>query len=139
MWAYILLPMRLHDNYVTGKSRSQRQVNRGVKLLMAKKKRAGKSKSQHIRDYLAANPGATPNQIKDGLAKQGVKVSTGLASNVKYTSGTGAKKKKKPGRRGRPKATPLSAQNLLDAKKLADDLGGIGEARKALDALEKLQ
>lgn len=111
------------------------------------KKRAGKSLSQHIRDYLDANPGATPGEIVEGLGKQGVKVSPGLASNVKYTSGTGAKKKKKTGRRrGRPpgrraatSARSISAQDLLEAKKLVDGLGGIQSARAALDALEKLQ
>ncbi len=51
---------------------------------MAKKK-AGKSLSQSIREHLQANPTATPNQIVAALAKTGVKVSPGLASNVKYT------------------------------------------------------
>ena len=56
------------------------------------KKQAGKSLSQSIRDHLQANPSATPNQIVEALAKQGVKVSPGLASNVKYTPGPGAKR-----------------------------------------------
>ena len=59
---------------------------------MAKKK-ARNRLSQSIRDYLGAKPSATTNQIVEGLAKQGVKVSPGLAANVKYTSGPGAKKK----------------------------------------------
>ena len=48
---------------------------------MAKKK-AGKSLSQSIRDYLQANPSATANQIVEALAKKGINVSPGLASNV---------------------------------------------------------
>jgi hypothetical protein len=118
---------------------------------MAKKK-AGKSGSQHIREYLAKNPTATPNQIIEALANKGVKVSSGLVSNVKYTSGPTVKGKKKaapknavqkwaPKKKAAPKrgAAALTVEDLLEAKKLADELGGIAEARKALDTLEKLK
>jgi len=116
--------------------------------------------SQAIRDYLSTNPKATPNEIVAALGKKGIKVSPGLASNVKYTSGpkrlkkkTGKKKagkkkagKKKAGKRkvvkrrrpGRRAAAELSADDLLAAKQLADQLGGIGEVRRALDTLERL-
>ena len=41
---------------------------------MAKKRSArGVNKSQAIRDYLAANPQASPNEIVAGLKQQGVK------------------------------------------------------------------
>jgi hypothetical protein len=116
------------------------------------KKRSGTSLSQHIRNYLKDNRGATPNQIVDGLAAQGVTVSAGLASNVKYTSSQKGKRKMKAARQkaagdgaptkktaGKRSAAALSAQDLFEAKKLADELGGIAAARKALDALEKLK
>ena len=122
------------------------------KVLNMAKKKSGKSLSQSIRDHLQANPSATPNQIVAALAKKGIKVSPGLASNIKYTSGLSAKKKtgkKKSAtvRRGAPKkkaaakrgAAALTVEDLLEAKKLVNDLGGIDEVRKALDALERLK
>jgi hypothetical protein len=108
------------------------------------KKRTGVNKSQAIRDFLSTNPEATGSEITAALAKKGIKVSPGLASNVKYTSGPKRKKKtsknkvvkrRLPGRRS---ASELSANDLLAAKQLADQLGGIQEARRALDTLEKL-
>ena len=107
-------------------------------------KRTGVNKSQAIRNYLATNPKAAANEITAALAKQGIKVSPGLASNVKYTSGP--KRKKKAGKKtvvkrrrpGKRSAAELSADDLLAAKQLADQLGGIQEARRALDMLEKL-
>lgn len=55
-------------------------------------KAAGSTKSQAIREYLAANKKANPKEIVAGLKEKGVEVSFGLASAVKY--GTKAKKKK---------------------------------------------
>ena len=110
------------------------------------KKTTGVNKSQAIRDCLATNPKATPNEIVAALGKKGIKVSPGLASNVKYTSGPKRRLKKKTGKKkvvkrrrpGRRSAAELSADDLLAAKQLADQLGGIQEARRALDTLEKL-
>ena len=115
---------------------------------MAKKRSAaGANKSQAIRDYLSAQPEATPNEIVAGLKQQGITVSPGLASNVKYTSGRASRKVR--GRRGRRVGRPagrtrgsngaLSASDLIEAKKLADQLGGIEQARRALEALEELR
>jgi hypothetical protein len=107
------------------------------------KKRAGKSRSQHIREYLADHPTATPNQIVDALNAKGITASVGLASNVKYTSGPGGKSRRKkvirrkPGRK--PSGTQLTVQQLVEVKRLAQELGGIEQARKALDALATLQ
>jgi hypothetical protein len=50
---------------------------------MAKRKTAGKSRSQHVRDYLASNPSATPNQIVEALKAKGIEVGVGLAGSVK--------------------------------------------------------
>lgn len=116
---------------------------------MAKKKARG-NKSQAIRDYLAENPQATASEIVPALKKQGFKVSPGLVSQVKSTSGPkrgrrkGAKKKgtrkKGPARAGRPAAAGgLSLSDLQEAKRLADQLGGVQEARAALEALEELR
>ena len=118
-------------------------------LDMAKKK-ARKSLSQSIRDYLEAKPSATSNQIVEGLAKQGVKVSPGLASNVKYTSGPGAKKKtakkkratgrkkgaKRKVMRKRPSAQTVDISALQAAAKL---LTAAGDAETALAAIRQVQ
>ncbi len=112
---------------------------------MAKKK-TGISKSQAIRNYLVTNPKATPNEIVAAMGKKGIKVTPGLAANVKFTSGPKRRRKKKAGKKGvvkrrrpgRRSAAALSADDLLAAKQLADQLGGIGEARRALDTLERL-
>lgn len=111
---------------------------------MAKKKAtSGVNRSQAIRDYLEIEPEATPKKIVSALAEQGVEVSEGLASNVKYTSQAkqrGGWKKVGRGRRGRRGAAAgaISASDLFEAKRLVDEVGGIDEARKALDALEQL-
>ena len=114
---------------------------------MAKRKTAAVSKSAAIREYISANPSAGPTAIYDALAKQGIKVSKGLVSVVKYS-------KPKPGKRpDRPAKTqtastkgvikallsgPMPASDLIAAKKLADSIGGIAKTREALDLLEKL-
>ena len=100
--------------------------------------------SQAIRDYLAANPSASPNDIVAGLKQQGITVSPGLASNVKYTSRSKAGKRGRPaGRRGpgRPRSGngALTAADLIEAKRLADQLGGVEKVRKALEMIQELQ
>ena len=112
-------------------------------LNMAKKK-ARTNLSQSIRDHLQANPSASPNQIVEALAKKGIKVSPGLASNVKYTSGPGAKKKKKTGKKGtkrtvirkRPSAQTVDLSALQAAAKL---LTAAGDAETAMAAIKQVQ
>ncbi|NQV23769.1 MAG: hypothetical protein HQ518_05310 [Rhodopirellula sp.] len=114
---------------------------------MAKRKTTAVSKSAAIREYISANPSAGPTAIYDALTKQGIKVSKGLVSVVKYS------KPKSGKRRGRPAKTqaastmgvsePLSsgsmpASDLIAAKELADSVGSIARVREALDLLEKL-
>ena len=116
---------------------------------MAKKK-ARKSLSQSIRDYLEAKPSATSNQIVEGLAKQGVKVSPGLASNIKYTSGLSAKKKtgKKKRATGRKKGTkrkvmrkrPIAQTVDISALQAAAKfLATVGDAETAMTAIKQVQ
>jgi hypothetical protein len=108
---------------------------------MAKKK-AGKSLSQSIRDHLQANPDATPTQIVEALAKQGIKVLPGLASNIKYTSGLSAKKKKgtkgtkRTVRRRRPRAQTVDLSTLQAAAKF---LATVGDAQTAMAAINQVQ
>ena len=108
---------------------------------MAKKK-AGKSLSQSIRDHLQANPDATPTQIVEALAKYGIKVSPGLASNIKYTSGLSAKKKtgkkgtKRTVMRKRPSAQTVDISTLQAAAKF---VATVGDAETAMAAIKQVQ
>lgn len=107
---------------------------------MAKKKKTRDgSKSAAVRDYIASHPDAKPKEIYEALTKQGVKLSLALVNAVKYKT---AKPKKRPGRTKRKPATAstssVSATELIEAKKLADSLGGIEKVREALELLDKL-
>jgi hypothetical protein len=118
----------------------------GAKKTTQRKKsaarRAGVNKSQAIRDYLDRHPAATPKEIVAALAGQGLDVSMGLVSVVKY----GAKRKTPKGKkrkkvaRGRAAAGVggLSVEDLVAVKGLADRLGGAANLRQALELLERL-
>jgi hypothetical protein len=114
---------------------------------MAKRKTTAVSKSAAIREYISANPSAGPTAIYDALTKQGIKVSKGLVSVVKYSKPKSGKRHDRPVKAqaastmGVIKALlsgPMPASDLIAAKELADSMGGIAKAREALDLLEKL-
>jgi len=113
-----------------------------AKKAAPKKKRANRAvnRSQLIRDHLAANPHDGPKAIVAAIAKKGVKVSQALASNVKYSA-----KKAKRGAKKMPDAKrpavgdKVSLSTLVQAKKMAEQLGGVEKAQDALAALAKLQ
>ncbi|MBI3862005.1 MAG: hypothetical protein HY290_08920 [Planctomycetia bacterium] len=111
---------------------------------MARMKRG--AKSQAVRDYFAANPGAGAKAVVEGLAEKGINVKVTLVNSIKY------KKPAKGGkRRGRRPMTmqaaarrtsangSLSVENLIEVKRLADLLGGADQVRQALEALAQLQ
>ena len=100
------------------------------------------NKSQVIRDYAAKHPKAGPTEITRELAKQGVKVSPPLVSNV-----LGAAKRKKSKRRvakkgpGRPAAVAsdkVSLDALVNTSKFVEQVGGVDEAKALIKAIEKL-
>lgn len=108
------------------------------------------SKKQQILDYSAANPNDGPSQVAAALSKQGLDVSAQYVSNVWTTSKSAprkpAKRGRKPGKTAvaapaapRAAASKNGAEPILQAKKLAESLGGIDRARAALDALEAAQ
>jgi hypothetical protein len=119
------------------------------------KKRGGPNKSQAIRDYMDANPTASPAETSKALSAQGIDVSPMFVSSIKSAyrkrkaaGGGPVRRGRKPGRkpgRGRggrkPRASTgasLSIEQLLKAKQLANQLGGIQPALQALDALARL-
>jgi len=107
----------------------------------------GWSKTDAVRAYLAAHRDASPNDVAAALRKKGIRISTSLASQIKYSKG--AKAGRPRGRRGpgRPRITAAQASRngaaldvdaLLEAKRLAERMGGIEKAREVLVVLAKL-
>ncbi|SMP54713.1 hypothetical protein SAMN06265222_104283 [Neorhodopirellula lusitana] len=128
---------------------------------MAKKK-SGVNKSKEIRDYYAANPKAKPLEVVEAMKAKGIEVNAQFVSTVKSNSkkktskrGTTAKSAsvaktparsakravtaKRPGRKPANAASgEISLDSLIKAKSLANEMGGIENARLALSALEQL-
>ena len=94
-----------------------------------------------IRQYKDANPTAAPREIAEALSKTGVEVSaqfvSTVLSNAKKKGGIVGKRGRKPGRPAA--AAPASnIQQLIQAKKLVDQLGGVDAARAAVNALAQI-
>lgn len=118
-----------------------------------RKTRSGQpNKSAAIVEFVQQNPGMKNTEVAAALSKQmGEDITAGYVSTIKSQKGLSKKRKttkkkaaatKTVKRVGRPKtatAGDLSLSNLQEAKRLADDLGGVEEARKALDALAELR
>jgi len=101
---------------------------------MAKKKSAVRTnKSAAIRSYKAENPDSSPQGIATAHAKERVKVSAAFVSTILSND-----RRKLGVRAQRGPRAEASVENLLQAKKLADQMGGIGPAKAALEALAKL-
>lgn len=106
---------------------------------MAKRK---VNKSEKAREYMAKNPKAGPSAVAEALGKQGIKVSAQQVSTIKAN----AKKSKTAGRakapRGRKPAAAAGSdaylKQLVAAKDFASSVGGVGNAKKLLSAIEKL-
>ncbi len=110
---------------------------------MAKKAARGE-RSQAIRDYLAVHPEQGPTEVVAGLSAQGITVKPGLVSAIKYKKvpGTPGKSRRgrKPGRKaGANGSGGMNIGSLLAAKEFVDAVGGIAEAKKALETLEQLR
>lgn len=111
---------------------------------MARKAAGGVNKSEAIRAYKAGNTNAGPKAIAEALAKDGIKVSSAFVSTVLSTDRrkAGKTRRRRRGVRragmaaGRPRRD--SIENLVQAKKLVDQMGGVDKARVALDALARI-
>ncbi|MBI1851267.1 MAG: hypothetical protein HYR85_13080 [Planctomycetes bacterium] len=106
--------------------------------------KSGVSRSQAIRVYLSAHPNAMPMDVQAALKAKGVIVTTGLVGVIKNEMKTkkadAAKAIARPG--GRPRAASsnrhLRAEDILEAKRFVERVGGVGAATKALDLLAQL-
>ena len=120
------------------------------------------NKSQVIRDYYKRKPTAKPLEIVKALGKRGITVSAQQVSTTRMNAikqgilqipGSEVKTETTPRkRRGRPKgstkkktkpatsksATTFSVDELLQAKTLVEKMGGLENARQAINALDKI-
>ncbi len=103
---------------------------------MAKKSTSG-TKSASIRNYKSDHPTAKPKEIAEALSKAGEKVTPAFVSTV--LSNDKRRGKKRRGGRKPDRAAGMSGfENLVQAKRLADQMGGVTKAKAALDALAKI-
>ena len=114
--------------------------------------------SEDIRSYMESNPAATRPQIRDAMHASGHKVSTSLVNSVFLRVRAKADKPATAARRGRPArsastvapeapAAPaaltanvgeLSVTELISAKRIVEQFGGLDRVRQALSLLEQL-
>jgi len=103
---------------------------------MARPKKSPRgTKSQAIRDYLAANKTAKASEVVAALAEKGITVSAPMVYSLKARKKMGQRRRKAE---ASGQTVGLSISGLLAAKKLVDAVGGIEPAREALNALAKL-
>ena len=103
---------------------------------MARPKSAPRGqKSQAIRDYLSENKRAKASEVVAALADKGVSVSTQMVYNLKARKSMGKRRRKAE---SNGQVVGLSITNLIAAKKLVDTVGGVDQAREAINALAKL-
>ena len=92
------------------------------------------SKAAKIRALLAERPDAKAKEVVEALAAKKVKVSAAQVYMVKSASGNAS------GGNGRPKAKKAAGgyESLIQAKRLADAMGGVEKAKAAMDVLARL-
>ena len=103
------------------------------------------SKTAAIKQALIANPTKSPKEIAEMVTEQGFETTANYVSGVKAKIG-GKKRKKKAAPAAAPEAAAgpvvpkdaVSIGLLQKAKKLAAQLGGIKEAKAAIDALAQI-
>jgi hypothetical protein len=131
-----------------GKKRTRRRKkSRGKAAVGSRRTRKAVSSSESIRDYMRRHPDAKPNEVRAGLRKEGVKVSRGLISNVKFRVGQQAATpavrvaaRKMSTRKVRAAGkSPVTVEQLKEVRRLIDEFGGAGQLRQALETLEQLR
>jgi hypothetical protein len=105
---------------------------------VAKKAAGGPSKSELIRNYKKSHDDAGPTEIAAALSKEGTKVTPQFVSTVLSNDKRKSGKRRRKGARRGPRPAGDAIQTLVQAKKLADQMGGIEKARAAIEALSKI-
>lgn len=101
---------------------------------MARPAGSGASAAAAIRAYSEKHPDAKPKEIAEALKKRGIDIKPQYVSTIKTLD------KNRSGKKGKRRGSKGSGsfETLLQAKRLAEQLGGVELAREALDALAKL-
>jgi len=124
-------------------------------------KKGSVNRTEKVRQYMSEHPDESISEVQSTLKRQGIQVSRSLVSQVRKKLGLtqagratkkaakkrakrkAAKKKvassKTAATKSTAKAQIITADDLYEAKKLADELGGVERVREALDALERLK
>ena len=105
---------------------------------MAKRKRGGVNVSQLVRDYKSQHKRSKPKDIAAALSAEGKKISAQYVSTVlsNWRRKKGRKAKRAPASSNN--GTGLDVAQLVKAKKLVGQLGGVEQAKKVIDALAKI-
>lgn len=106
-----------------------------------RRRKSDVNKAHEIRSEFERQGGeARPRDVIAALAAKGVEVSSAQVSNVKKALAGGGAVKAKPGRKktSRASSDAVSLDTLLEAKRLAERLGGVDAAKRALDVLSRL-
>ena len=98
---------------------------------MAKKK--SQNKTQAIKQYMEEHPDAGPKKVAEALSKAGIKVSAQYVSTIKSNH-----KRRQPSL-GKLEDCDIPLSSILAAKRLVEQVGGVDEARAALEALTLLR
>ena len=130
------------------------KLKKTVKKTAAKKTPASKksvNKSEAIRQHMAKHPNDGPNAVAAALNKAGLDVTAAFVSTIKSMDrkrlalAGGAKASAVASVASTASAAPRSSASddiqvteVLRAKKLAAEFGGVDRARAALDALSKI-
>ncbi|HEV7226568.1 MAG TPA: hypothetical protein VGN42_27930 [Pirellulales bacterium] len=99
------------------------------------------SKSDLARQYLSKHADASVSQIKDGLAAEGVTISTALASKIKYGRSKNGTPKKGRGRRkatGRKTAGRKTAGGISKADEIRQSIRRFGKRFRPRDVVAEL-
>ena len=105
--------------------------------------RTAGAKTQAVRQALSDNPRKSPKEISDVLVEQGIDATAKYVSTIKTKMRGKGKNKAKaaPAPEAAAPVVPKDAVSislLQKAKKLAAQLGGIKEAKAAIDALAQI-
>jgi len=131
----------MYGGKTKGRRRRKRRAAAG-----ARAKSQPMTGTQAIQEYLRRHPHAGPKQIREELGAKGVSVSASLVSAVKYGTGRRSAKpsvraaaRSRPARRGDAASSAVTVEQLLEVKRIADQMGGAASLRRALEALEQFQ
>lgn len=104
--------------------------------MAAKKSAAVGNKSDVIREYLSAHPGAPLKEIAAALSAQGIAASTALINKIKYSDKPKRGRKGK-GRRGR--AAHASSNGTSKAQAIRDGFAALGRGARPRDVIARLR